>query len=76
MSGSEIQERYVLMLMEKVRQDRFPSADYMNRIENSLGNSEQLEAYVELLFEKIETLRFPSLSMLDRIQRLVAMLPR
>ena len=76
MSGSEIQERYVLMLMEKVRQDQFPSAEYMNRIENSLGNREQLEAYVELLFEKVETLRFPNLSMLDRIQRLATMLPR
>jgi hypothetical protein len=76
MSGSDIQERYIAMLMERVRRDRFPSADHMNRIESSLANREQLEAYMELLLQKVEPLRFPSLAMLDRIQRLVASLPR
>jgi hypothetical protein len=76
MSGSDIQERYIAMLMERVRMDQFPSADHMNRIESSLANREQLEAYMELLLQKVEPLRFPSLAMLDRIQRLVASLPR
>jgi hypothetical protein len=76
MNGSHMQERYVAMLMERVRMDLFPSAEYLNRIESSLANRDQLEAYMELLFQKVEQLRFPSLAMLDRIQRLVTMLPR
>jgi hypothetical protein len=74
MNGSSIQDRYIAMLLERVRQDNFPSGEYMNRIEASLSTPEQLEAYIEVLFEKVEDLRFPSLSMLDRIQRLGAML--
>jgi hypothetical protein len=76
MRGSEIQQRCVLMLIEKVGQDQFPSAEHMNRIEASLANREQLEAYLELLLEKVERVRYPSLGMLDRIQRLATMLPR
>lgn len=76
MKASEIQQRYVLMLMEKVAQDRFPSAEDMNRIEASLTSREQLEAYLDILVEKVETVRYPSLQMLDRIQRLATMLPR
>jgi hypothetical protein len=76
MKASEIQQRYVLMLMEKVAQDRFPSTEHMNRIEASLTSREQLEAYLDILVEKVETVRYPSLQMLDRIQRLATMLPR
>jgi hypothetical protein len=76
MAGAEIQQRYVSLLLERVRRDEFPSPEYMNRIEASLGSREELEAYVEVLFEKVESVQFPSLQMLDRIQRLGAMLPR
>jgi hypothetical protein len=76
MAGSEIQERYVSMLLERVRHDQFPSGEYMNRIEASLATPEQLMEYLEMLFEKVEGLRYPSLAMLDRIQRLSMMLPR
>jgi hypothetical protein len=75
MKRSEIQQWYVMMLMEKVAQDRFPSGEHMNRIEASLATREQLETYLELLLEKVEGLRYPSLQMLDRIQRLAMMLP-
>jgi|Tabmets5t2r1_1033131.scaffolds.fasta_scaffold487562_1 hypothetical protein len=76
MAGSELQEHYVSMLLERVRQDRFPSADHMDRIEAMLASPEQLVDYLEVLFEKLEGVRHPSLQMLDRIQRLTAALPR
>jgi hypothetical protein len=76
MTGSEVQERYVAMLLDRVRRDQFPSGQYMNRIEASLASREQVEEYLDVLFEKVEDLRYPSLSMLDRIQRLAAALPR
>jgi hypothetical protein len=76
MNGSSIKDRYVLMLLEQVRQERFPSMEYLNRIEGSLNSPEQLEAYIEILFDKIEGSRYPSLQMLDRIERLAARLPR
>lgn len=52
MKASEIQQRYVLMFLERVAQDRFPSAEDMNRIEASLTSREQLEAYLDILVEK------------------------
>jgi hypothetical protein len=76
MIGLSIRELYVSMLLERVRQEQFPSTEYLNRIEGSLSTPEQLEAYLEVLFEKVEGLRFPSLAMLDRIERIAAMLPR
>ena len=76
MIGSSIRGLYVSMLLERVRQEQFPSVEYLNRIERSLSTPEQLEAYLEILFEKVEGVRFPSLAMLDRIERIAAMLPR
>jgi hypothetical protein len=76
MAGSDVQERYVSMLLERVRRDRFPSAEDMNRIEAMLTSPEQLLDYLQVLFEKVEGVRHPSLQMLDRIQRLAAALPR
>jgi hypothetical protein len=76
MTGSSMRELYVSMLLERVRQEQFPSAEYLNRIERSLSTRDQFEAYLEILFERVEGLRFPSLAMLVRIDRIAAMLPR
>jgi hypothetical protein len=64
-----MQERYVEILMEKVRADRYPSGDLMDRIEAKIQTREQAEGYLELLFEKIEGSRYPSKELLDRIGR-------
>ena len=69
-----MQERYVEILMEKVREDRYPSGDLMDRIEVTLASKSQATEYLDVLYEKVEGDRYPSGQMLDRIQRNIARL--
>jgi len=66
------QERYLEMLMERIRQDRFPSHQLLDRIEATFWTSEQVVHYVDLLLEKADEAWYPSGQLLDRIQRLLA----
>jgi hypothetical protein len=63
------------MLIDHVREDRFPSADHMTRIERSLTPATAGD-YLELLLDKVGTENYPSPSMLSRIEKVVAKLPR
>jgi hypothetical protein len=65
----DAQDRYVDLLMEKVRGDRYPSGEMLDRIEYALQTRSQAEAYLELLHEKVDDDRFPSGEMLNRIER-------
>ena len=65
------QERYIEMLMSRVRQDQYPSSQLMDRIEAAMWTSEQVGEYAELLVDKADSAHYPSLQLLDRIQRLM-----
>ena len=67
------QERLYEMLMERVRYDRYPSNQLLNRIEETMWTSEQLVEYIDLLLDKIDAAWYPSLQLLDRVQRLMAL---
>ncbi len=67
------QERYLEMLMERIRQDRYPSHQLMDRIEASFWTQQQIVEYVNLLLEKVDESWYPSKQVLDRIQRLLAL---
>jgi hypothetical protein len=60
------------MLMERVRQDRYPSHQLMDRVEAAFWTSEQVVEYLDLLLEKADESWYPSLQILDRIQRVLA----
>ncbi len=66
------QQRYLDMLMERIRQDRFPSHQLLDRIEASFWSAEQVVEYVDLLLEKVDESWYPSHQILDRVQRLLA----
>jgi hypothetical protein len=66
------QARYLAMLMERIRQDRYPSHQLMDRVEAAFWTSEQLAEYIDLLLEKADESWYPSLQILDRIHRLLA----
>jgi len=66
------QERYFEMLMERVREDRYPSPQLLDRIEASFWKSEQVTEYVDFLIEKTDASWYPSKQLLDRIQRLMS----
>ena len=66
------QERYLAMLMERIRQDRYPSHQLMDRVEAAFWTSEQIAEYLDLLLEKADEAWYPSKQILDRIHRLLA----
>ena len=72
MVESQLMDRYLTGLMERVREDPYPSSAQMDLVE-SLLPIDALDTYVEILLEKIEDTRFPSPEMLKRVQRLVAL---
>jgi hypothetical protein len=72
MATATAHDRYMDLLLDKVRGDRYPSGELMDRIEAGLATPEHARQYYELLMEKVEESRFPSKQMLDRIERLSA----
>jgi hypothetical protein len=72
MATATAQERYFEALMERVREDRYPSPQLLDRIEASFWTSEQVVEYVDMLLEKVDDSWYPSKQLLDRIQRLLA----
>jgi hypothetical protein len=75
LDADEARRRYVEMLTEKVRQDRYPSVTHMDRIEAAL-TPETAGAYLEMLMEKIASEKYPSPTMLGRIENVAGQLPR
>jgi len=60
------------MLMERIRQDRYPSHQLMDRVEAAFWTPEQVAEYVDLLLEKADEAWYPSKQILDRIHRILA----
>ena len=75
MTRDQAQGRLVQMLMDKVREDPYPSATQMSLIEQSIPR-EMLGDYVELLVDKAAQDEYPSIPMLQRISRVAATMPR
>ena len=65
---------FVQMLLEKVRQDQYPSWTQMNMIEQSIPMG-MIPAYLEVLLEKVQQDHMPSIPMLRRIQQVTESLP-
>jgi hypothetical protein len=66
----ELHDRFYGLLLERVRQDRYPSVPMLDMLEeNMLGHERQ--DLVDVLLEKIAADRYPSIMMLKRAARLV-----
>ena len=74
MTRDEARAMFVQLLLEKVRQDAYPSWTQLNLIEESIPQA-MIPDYLEILVEKVAGDRFPSVPMLRRIQRVAAALP-
>jgi hypothetical protein len=70
----EVRAKFLLLLMERIRQDRHPSSTHMAILEQALP-PEWIPDYLEILFEKIEDDPHPSIPMISRIARLVESAP-
>jgi hypothetical protein len=66
------QERLYELLMERVRNDRYPSHHLLDRLEQTFWTDEQVVGYVDMLIDKINESWYPSGQLLDRVQRILA----
>ncbi len=68
-----IQERYFDVLLHRVRNDRYPSNQLLDRVEQALATNDQIAEYVDMLVDKVDETWYPSGQMLDRVQRMLEM---
>jgi hypothetical protein len=68
-----LQQRYFDILMERVRNDRYPSGQLLDRIEAVLYSPEQYSEYVEVLITKADEAWYPSGQLLDRVHRMLTL---
>jgi hypothetical protein len=66
-----LQQRYYDILIDRVREDRYPSHQLLDRIEASIWTSEQMVDYVDMLLEKVDEDHYPSHQLLGRIERMM-----
>jgi hypothetical protein len=69
-SREEAETAYARLLLQRVRQDKYPSANHMLMLEQTLPPALTRE-YLSVLFEKTQNESHPSIPMLQRIQRIV-----
>lgn len=65
------QQRYFDILIERIRHDRYPSGQLLDRIEMLIYTPEQVAEYVDLLVTKIDESWYPSGQLMDRAQRML-----
>ncbi len=66
-----LQQRYYDILMERIRNDQYPSHQLLDRIENTMWTPDQIVAYVDVLLEKIDQSWYPSHQLMDRVDRVL-----
>jgi hypothetical protein len=64
-----VRARLLEALMDKVREDTYPSTTMLDTIEEML-TPDDVEEYADILLSKIEDDRFPSIPMIDRLRDL------
>ena len=73
-TNDEYRAKYLRSLIERVRDDRYPSTTQMDIIEHVIPNG-WLPGYINVLLEKIESDEHPSTSMLKRVGLLLERVP-
>jgi hypothetical protein len=63
-----LHDRYYALLLDKVRDDRYPSTKMLDMLETGMLGHER-EQLLDMLLEKVSADRFPSIPMLERIAR-------
>ena len=67
---AEAQIAVANFLLERIRQDQYPSETHMTMLEQFIPRA-MARQYVNVLLEKVVADRFPSTSMLRRLTRIV-----
>lgn len=74
--ATDQRQRYIDVLMERIREGEYPSTELLDRVEASFRSWDEVTSYLEILFEKVEASQYPSKQLLDRIDRLTAAMAR
>jgi hypothetical protein len=64
-----LHDRFYGLLLDAVREDRYPSTIMLDMLETGLRGAERDE-FGEVLIEKVAADRYPSIPMMERIARL------
>jgi hypothetical protein len=75
MTRDEARDWMVQMLLEKIRNDPYPSATQMAIVESVIPRR-MVPEYFEILIDKVAQDNIPSLPMLKRIAAIADMLPK
>jgi hypothetical protein len=67
----ELHDMLYGVLLERVRQDRYPSSTMLNILEEHMVGHER-QALVTILVQKVAADRYPSIEMLKRIIRITS----
>jgi hypothetical protein len=71
-----LQQRYFDILIERVRNDRYPSHQLLDRLEEILFTPEQYAEYVDVLITKVDEAWYPSGQLMDRVARMMSLAAR
>jgi len=66
-----LQQRYYDILIERIRNDKYPSHQLLERIEGTMWTREQIVEYVDVLLDKIDSSWYPSHQLMDRVDRVL-----
>jgi hypothetical protein len=66
--GQDLHAQILELLLEKVREDQYPSTTHLDLIEQILRDDET-EQYTSVLIDKLGDENYPSLDQLRRLQR-------
>jgi hypothetical protein len=69
MDADETRPVFVRLLLDKIREDPFPSREQLDLVEESIP-PDMVPEYVQVLVDKAAADPFPSNEMLHRIQRM------
>jgi hypothetical protein len=68
-----LQQRYFDILMERVRADKYPSLQLLDRLEAAMSTPDQVSQYFDILIDKVEESWYPSGQIMDRIERILSL---
>ncbi len=74
MPVDELRDRYTGVVLDWLRETRYPSPTMLDRAEAAITDRSTAEEYVGSLIDHLEEDRYPSPMMVERVRRLLNML--
>lgn len=66
--GPDLHSRIFELLLDKVREDQYPSTTHLDMLQSLVRDEDEVQAYVDALMEKVEQETYPSIDHLRRLK--------